>query len=85
MTADIHANWERLIAPFQPALAERPREPARSYGDLDMLQIGPWETNRRKQCFARPPVAGRAIPPNHPVVPADPAALCHIPVWMPLT
>ena len=53
LTADIHANWHRLIAPFDDALTARlANTRPGAYGDLDMLQIGPMgRPNRAEKVF----------------------------------
>jgi len=40
LTGDIHASWDRIIAPFQLESRLQLTKPGH-YGDLDMLQIGP--------------------------------------------
>lgn len=55
LTEDIHDKWDRLIAPFDDELVERlaMTRPG-SYGDLDMLQIGPLGTPNRAEKVFRP-------------------------------
>lgn len=53
LTEDIHAHWQRMIAPFEDELVERLAltRPG-AYGDLDMLQIGPMgKPNRAEKVF----------------------------------
>ena len=55
LTADIHASWKRLIAPFDDELAARlSRTRPGAYGDLDMLQIGPMGVPNRAEKVFRP-------------------------------
>ncbi len=55
LTADIHAHWKRMIAPFDDELVERlaMTRPG-AYGDLDMLQIGPLGRPNRAEKEFRP-------------------------------
>jgi alpha-galactosidase len=55
LTEDIHDKWDRLIAPFDDELVERlaMTRPG-SYGDLDMLQIGPLGRPNRAETVFRP-------------------------------
>ena len=58
LTEDIHAQWDRLIAPFGDELVERLAltRPG-GYGDLDMLQIGPQgRPNRAEKVFSPSPL-----------------------------
>lgn len=55
LTEDIHAHWDRMIAPFGDDLVERlARTRPGSYGDLDMLQIGPLGRPNRAEKVFRP-------------------------------
>lgn len=58
LTEDIHAHWERMIAPFEDDVVQRLAltRPGR-YGDLDMLQIGPkGRPNRAEKVFRPSPL-----------------------------
>ena len=58
LTADIHAHWDRMIAPFEDDVVKRLAltRPG-SYGDLDMLQIGPkGRPNRAEKVFRPSPL-----------------------------
>ena len=55
LTEDIHADWKRLIAPFDDELVKRLEQTRPgSYGDLDMLQIGPMGIPNRAEKVFRP-------------------------------
>ena len=57
LTPDIHAEWSRMIAPFGMEERLRLTRPG-SYGDLDMLQIGPLgKPNRAEVVFKPSPLA----------------------------
>jgi alpha-galactosidase len=53
LTPDIHAEWSRLIAPFDMEERLRLTRPG-SYGDLDMLQIGPLGKPNRAEVVFKP-------------------------------
>ncbi|KAF0096455.1 MAG: alpha-galactosidase [Puniceicoccaceae bacterium 5H] len=56
LTGDIHAEWSRLIAPFEMEERLQLTRPG-SYGDLDMLQIGPLgKPNRAEVQFSPSPL-----------------------------
>ncbi|MBT3191445.1 MAG: hypothetical protein HN341_02710, partial [Verrucomicrobia bacterium] len=74
LTEDIHAHWDRMLAPFDDELVSRLAltRPGR-YGDLDMLQIGP---------LGRPNAAEKVFRPS----PLKPAEQYHqITLWCLLT
>jgi alpha-galactosidase len=53
LTGDIHAEWERMIAPFEMGERLALTRPGH-YGDLDMLQIGPLGKPNRAEVEFRP-------------------------------
>lgn len=53
LTGDIHARWENLIAPFEMEERLALTRPG-SYGDLDMLQIGPLGKPNRAEVVFKP-------------------------------
>ncbi len=53
LTPDIHAEWSRLIAPFDMAERLQLTRPG-AYGDLDMLQIGPLGKPNRAEVVFKP-------------------------------
>jgi alpha-galactosidase len=53
LTPDIHAEWSRLIAPFDMEERLRLTRPGH-YGDLDMLQIGPLGKPNRAEVVFKP-------------------------------
>lgn len=56
LTPDIHAEWTRLIAPFEMEERLQRTRPGH-YGDLDMLQIGPLgKPNRAEVVFTPSPL-----------------------------
>lgn len=56
LTPDIHAEWARIVAPFDLEERLRLTGPGR-YGDLDMLQIGPLgKPNRAEVAFKPSPL-----------------------------
>ena len=77
LTEDIHADWKRLIAPFEDELVQRLAQTRPgSYGDLDMLQIGPMGVPNRAEKVFR---SSRLKPAEqylaaHPVEPAHATA-----------
>jgi len=56
LTGDIHAEWDRMIAPFGLEKRLQQSHPGH-YGDLDMLQIGPLgKPNRAEVVFSPSPL-----------------------------
>ena len=53
LTGDIHAEWSRMIAPFQMEKRLQLTK-AGHYGDLDMLQIGPLGKPNRAEVVFKP-------------------------------
>jgi alpha-galactosidase len=53
LTGDIHADWKRLIAPFDLGERLQLTRPGH-YGDLDMLQIGPLGRPNRAEVVFKP-------------------------------
>lgn len=53
LTEDIHADWSRLIAPFEMDDRLQLTRPGH-YGDLDMLQIGPLGKPNRAEVVFKP-------------------------------
>jgi len=53
LTPDIHAEWKRIIAPFQMEQRLKLTRPG-CYGDLDMLQIGPLGKPNRAEVIFKP-------------------------------
>jgi alpha-galactosidase len=53
LTADIHAEWQRMIEPFKMEARLKLTRPG-SYGDLDMLQIGPLGKPNRAEVEFKP-------------------------------
>jgi len=58
LTEDIHAHWDRMIAPFEDDVVQRLAQTRPGhYGDLDMLQIGPkGRPNRAEKVFRPSPL-----------------------------
>jgi len=58
LTEDIHAHWDRMIAPFEDDVVKRLAQTRPGhYGDLDMLQIGPkGRPNRAEKVFRPSPL-----------------------------
>ena len=55
LTGDIHAEWKRMVMPFNGRLSRRyPLTKPGCYGDLDMLQIGPLGKPNRAEVEFKP-------------------------------
>jgi len=55
LTGDIHAQWKRMVMPFNGRLSRRyPLTKPGCYGDLDMLQVGPLGKPNRAEVEFKP-------------------------------